>query len=77
MSEWKPIETAPKDGRWFCGCDKYTAHSYRARWNGRRYETEAQHINMKLLGYHHGWPPSMWTYLPDPPWMLPLPGPPK
>lgn len=77
MSEWQDISTAPKDGRWFCACDQYTAHAYRARWNGRDYESEDCHINMKLNHYHSGYSPEMWTYLPDPPWMLPLPEPPE
>lgn len=75
MADWQPIDTAPKDGRWFCACDSSNAHAYRARWNGREYESEDEHISMKLRNWWTGRPPEMWTYLPDPPWMVPLPAP--
>jgi hypothetical protein len=70
MNDWKPIDIAPKDGRWFAACDRGTAHTYRARWNGNEFVSEDYQISMKLNGWWTGHSPELWTELPDPPWMV-------
>lgn len=75
VGPWRDMSSAPQDGRWFCACDEHTAHAYRARWDGRAFQSEAQHIALQFHGAWSGWPPTKWTELPDPPWMVPLTSP--
>jgi len=62
MTEWQPIETAPRDGSWFLGGwhfqEKFV---YRlCRWN------EYHKAFNQVPGYHSG-PFEVWQPLPEPP----------
>lgn len=68
MSEWKPIETAPRDGtkvllgRFSKGCE----HDGRIRVDWWR-----THMKAGYTGFGHFnpeyWPPTHWMPLPEPP----------
>ena len=75
MTEWQPIETAPKDGEtWvlvFAPVDAY----YRSEvWPARIAEPRYQGEDGKVLaigighdGTQYGWHPTHWMPLPKPP----------
>lgn len=67
MSEWQPIETAPKDGTYILcvcmrtmeGCEKHLGHMEVDNWKDRyhgfgKFNTSA-------------WPATHWQPLPEPP----------
>jgi hypothetical protein len=47
MSEWKPIESAPKDGRWVPMRISPRLGTFHARWTGHEWQP---------LEYQHGMP---------------------
>jgi hypothetical protein len=68
MSEWQPIETAPKDGTRILGYDGSTVsgtywHDSFREW---RNESEAAGDNHGWYG-HDRWVPTHWQPLPEPP----------
>ena len=75
MSQWQPIETAPKDGTRIIG-----RRSYAERYTGRlRYERHktfwGKTSHVPIYGWNYGrdvedqelWEPTHWMPLPDPP----------
>jgi hypothetical protein len=64
MSEWRTIESAPRDGTWVL---TFRLHQF---------GDDPQHINVAMsqgdgwyarTGGYEIWPPSHWMPLPDPP----------
>jgi hypothetical protein len=62
MMQWKPIETAPKDGSPFIGlwawCDQ--SHEVRTWWNDGRWESPFETEESDSF-------PTFWVPLPEPP----------
>lgn len=58
MTEWQPIETAPKDGTPILVCDK-GPYAYVAEW--------FQHSRTWIGADKMYWEPTHWMPLPEPP----------
>lgn len=62
MTEWQPIETAPKDGRWILTWTTDISHAFSpylvVRWKGNEWCYEAG---------KDFFAPTHWTPLPEPP----------
>ena len=73
MSNWRPIESAPKDGtpfdvwakRWICASDTFTFMRFTdCRWR----ERDAMGGRVKeIVGISDGWHPTHWMPHPPPP----------
>ncbi len=62
MSEWQPIETAPKDRPILVFCRGGFGRQI-VEWN----EEDAGWSSDSRLGLHPNWPPVCWAELPSPP----------
>lgn len=78
MSEWQPIETAPKDGTWvllyFDGWDRPDVYEgqptiYAGQWSTENHWRESGdwYVDWHDLTQYHIGPPTHWMPLPDPP----------
>jgi hypothetical protein len=63
MSEWQPIETAPKDGRMILVWRDSGVHLMRWKAIGEHGFWDEWHVKLKHLSSH----PTHWMPLPDPP----------
>jgi len=80
MSDWQPIDTAPKDGSWVLGLDAESKTSGIVRWSSKddyiKRSKEQGTANWKYVA-HEGWQsyeydsaydsPSHWLSIPNPP----------
>jgi hypothetical protein len=68
MTDWQPIETAPKDGTWLLVGEHRYAHPFVARWTehptGGYWQQDNQGVWDDDMGY---WQPTHWQPLPVPP----------
>lgn len=62
MSDWNPIDTAPKDGKWILVCKPGMKEAWMVRWrSGKRVQHwETSH---SFIGFQ----PTLWAPLPVPP----------
>ena len=73
MSEWKPIETAPKDGTRFKAThsnarltEQTTEHAANCRWDGEKFQMSCFPLS-KCGRYIITGQPDLWQPLPAPP----------
>lgn len=63
MSEWQPIETAPKDGTEFAAYDKATGTKHVTWWDIYDWYDPDQHYYSEAPAFN----PTHWMPLPAPP----------
>lgn len=64
MSEWRGIETAPKDGMTIFGCHDKLGQRGMVSFNGHEWEMVDGITNTRMgIGFF----PTHWMHLPDPP----------
>jgi len=70
MTDWQPIETAPRDGKpvlvWNSGCSYWIA-SFRLPLRGERYYQDAHAVREWRDDYGRFATPTHWMPLPPPP----------
>lgn len=73
MSEWKPIETAPKDGTTILAWGRYSDMPFTVRWKEKDWQPVwdgwpvIQSAGDSWTEYHSADPISHWMPLPAPP----------
>ena len=67
MTNWQPIETAPKDGTTIAGADLYRWVKYKPGSTKGQLKRGGRWQRFNGYGWENAGPPTHWMPLPEPP----------